>query len=72
MVEAKISLIETVRKLFSENNVLTLKELYGLLAEQMENSDDQAKFKHRVRATIFTLYKNKELEHVEKGTWKKA
>ena len=72
MQQGKYNLTNTIRKLFSEKEILTLKQLYGLLSEQMTNSGDEAKFKHRVRAIIFSLYKNKELEHVEKGKWKKA
>jgi len=72
MVEAKPSLIATIRELFSSNGELTVKQLYELLGEQMTKSGDEKKFKHRVRATIFTLYRNNELVHVEKAKWKKA
>ena len=72
MTEKKVGLLATIRKLFDEHEVLTLKKLYELLGDRMAESGDAGKFKHRVRASLFSLYKNKELVHVEKGKWKKA
>ena len=72
MTEKKPSLQTDIRKLFDEHEVLTIKKLYELLGDRMAESDDTTKFKHRVRASLFSLYKNKELVHVEKGKWKKA
>ena len=73
MTEKKVSLVTTIRKLFDEHNeVLTIKKLYELLGDRMVEYDDVRTFKHRVRASLFSLYKNKELVHVEKGKWKKA
>ena len=72
MTEKKVGLLATIRKLFDEHEVLTIKKLYELLGDRMAESDDAGKFKHRVRASLFSLYKNKELIHVEKGKWKKA
>ena len=72
MTEKKVGLLTTIRKLFDEHEILTLKKLYELLGDRMAESDDTAKFKHRVRASINTLKEKKELVHVEKGKWKKA
>ena len=72
MTEKKVSIITTIRKLFDEHEVLTLKKLYELLGDRMAESDDTAKFKHRVRASINSLKEKKELVHVEKWKWKKA
>ena len=56
MTEKKVGLLATIRKLFDEHEVLTLKKLYELLGDRMAESDDAGKFKHRVRASLFSLY----------------
>ena len=72
MTEKKVGLLATIRKLFDEHEVLTLKKLYELLGDRMAESGDAGKFKHRVRASLHSLKERQELIHVEKGKWKKA
>ena len=72
MTEKKVGLVITIRKLFDEHEVLTIKKLYELLGDRMVESGDAGKFKHRVRASLHSLKERQELIHVEKGKWKKA
>lgn len=63
---------EIVRKVLENGNPITLTELYDIISKNPDAKVDPDKLKHRVRSTIYSLQKSKEVVRVGGTTYKKT
>ena len=67
------TLANRIHSLFLKNDVdkMSMKELYSKLLDgnALENSEDEAKFRHSVRRAIQSLYARGTLNRLEQGVY---
>ena len=67
------TLANRIHSLFLKNDVdkMSMKELYSKLLDgnALENSEDEAKFRHSVRRAIQSLYASGTLNRLEQGVY---
>lgn len=63
---------EIVRKSFEKGDPITLIELYDMISKNPDAKVDPDKLKHRVRSSIYSLQKSKEIIRVGGTTYQKV
>lgn len=66
-----VSTLNLMRDIFEENEQLTLNQLYDILSQNPKFTLSEAKMRHRIRSSIYTLKKNGEIIRVKDSTYKK-
>ncbi|MBI3639046.1 MAG: hypothetical protein HY223_01900 [Thaumarchaeota archaeon] len=69
--ESKSNITNVIRKEFDDGEQVTLDELYEAISTNPEIQIDEDKLKHRVRSTIDSLLRTKQIERITKATYQK-
>jgi len=65
------SMIKLIRKMFDENNELTLKQIYDGLEENSNIEMTGNTLKHRIRSSIYSLKKGNSVKRIDAATYQK-
>ena len=66
-----VTTLNLMREIFKENKQLTLNQLYDILSQNPKFTLSESKMRHRIRSSIYTLKKNKEIMRVKDSTYEK-